>query len=56
MLAHQLNKKLADLRKDGTLWWARPDSKAQVRQGYNDHSKTNCASSQIKIHHHFANQ
>jgi len=30
VLAHQLNKKIADLRRDGTLWWARPDSKTQV--------------------------
>ena len=29
-LAHQMNKKIADLRRDGTLWWARPDSKTQV--------------------------
>merc|ERR1712137_1205658 len=30
VLAHQLNRKIADLRRDGTLWWARPDSKTQV--------------------------
>ena len=29
-LSAQLNKKIADLRRDGTLWWARPDSKTQV--------------------------
>jgi len=29
-LSHNLNKKLAELRRDGTLWWARPDSKTQV--------------------------
>ena len=29
-LSHALNKKIADLRRDGTLWWARPDSKTQV--------------------------
>ena len=29
-LSHALNKKLAELRRDGTLWWARPDSKTQV--------------------------
>jgi len=34
VLAHQLNKKLADLRRDGTLWWARPDSKTQVTCEY----------------------
>ena len=30
VLAHALNKKIADLRRDGTLWWARPDTKTQV--------------------------
>lgn len=30
VLAHALNKKIADLRRKGTLWWARPDSKTQV--------------------------
>merc|ERR1712121_95251 len=27
VLAHQMNKKISDLRHDGTLWWARPDIK-----------------------------
>ncbi len=31
VLSHQLTKRLADLRRDGTLWWARPDAKSQVR-------------------------
>ena len=30
MLAHKLNKKMADCRRDKTLPWIRPDSKAQV--------------------------
>merc|ERR1719175_319812 len=30
VLAHQMNKKIADLRRNGGLWWARPDSKTQV--------------------------
>ena len=33
-LAHQMNRKIAELRRDGTLWWARPDSKAQVTAEY----------------------
>merc|ERR1712223_382323 len=33
-LSAQLNKKIADLRGDGTLWWARPDSKTQVTCEY----------------------
>ena len=33
-LAHQINRKMAELRRDGTLWWARPDSKTQVTAEY----------------------
>merc|ERR1719203_2068343 len=35
VLAHNLNKKLSDLRRDGTLWWARPDQK------HRSHATTN---------------
>jgi len=34
VLAHAMNKKIADLRRDGTLWWARPDTKTQVTCEY----------------------
>jgi len=34
VLAHNLNKKLSELRRDGTLWWARPDTKTQVTCDY----------------------
>ena len=34
VLAHDLNKKLSELRRDGTLWWARPDTKTQVTCEY----------------------
>lgn len=30
ILAHQLNAKIAELRRSGALPWARPDSKTQV--------------------------
>lgn len=30
MLAHKLNRRIADLRRSGELAWARPDSKTQV--------------------------
>jgi len=33
-LSHALNRKIADMRRDGTLWWARPDSKTQVTCEY----------------------
>ena len=32
VLAHRLNQKIAELRRAGTFWWARPDSKSQVNQ------------------------
>ena len=32
MLAHKLNRRMADLRRNGELPWARPDSKSQVRK------------------------
>lgn len=31
VLAHRLNAKMAELRRNGVLSWARPDSKTQVR-------------------------
>lgn len=34
VLSSQINRKIADLRRDGTLWWARPDSKSQVTCEY----------------------
>lgn len=34
MLAHKLNKKMADLRRSGELAWLRPDSKTQVTIEY----------------------
>lgn len=30
VLAHKLNEKIAELRRSGEFWWARPDSKTQV--------------------------
>ena len=30
VLSHKLNQKLAELRRNGTLSWARPDTKSQV--------------------------
>ncbi|XP_033979201.1 methionine adenosyltransferase II, alpha a isoform X2 [Trematomus bernacchii] len=34
VLAHKLNAKMAELRRDGTLPWLRPDSKTQVTVQY----------------------
>ncbi|XP_055389311.1 S-adenosylmethionine synthase isoform X2 [Condylostylus longicornis] len=34
VLAHRLNQKIADLRRSGVFWWARPDSKTQVTCEY----------------------
>jgi S-adenosylmethionine synthetase len=36
MLAHKLTQRLAQLRKDGTLPWLRPDGKSQVSVRYVD--------------------
>merc|ERR1712188_363776 len=34
LMATRLGKKLTDVRKDGTLWWLRPDGKTQVTIEY----------------------
>lgn len=34
VLAHGMNKRLAACRRDGTMAWARPDSKTQVTVEY----------------------
>jgi S-adenosylmethionine synthetase len=37
LLAHKLTKKLTDVRKNGELFWVRPDGKSQVSVRYEDH-------------------
>ena len=39
-LAHRLMRKVAQLRKEGTFPWLRPDAKAQVTVEYDDAGKT----------------
>ncbi|OXA60196.1 S-adenosylmethionine synthase [Folsomia candida] len=34
VLAHQLNAKLSELRRNGVFWWGRPDTKTQVTIEY----------------------
>ena len=36
VLSHQLNAKIAQLRRSGDLAWARPDSKTQVLNMFQD--------------------
>lgn len=38
VLAHKLNEKMAELRRDGTLPWLRPDSKTQVKTSWNHYT------------------
>lgn len=41
VLAHKLNAKMAELRRNGTVPWLRPDSKTQVGSRYAT-SKDSC--------------
>ncbi|XP_013773064.2 S-adenosylmethionine synthase-like isoform X1 [Limulus polyphemus] len=42
VLAHKLNAKLAELRRNGIFWWAGPDSKTQVTcEYYFEHGAAN---------------
>lgn len=34
VLAHKLNARLSELRRNGVLWWGRPDTKTQVRSNF----------------------
>merc|ERR1712086_308047 len=48
LIATRLGKKLTDVRKDGSLWWLRPDGKTQVTIEYKQH--TDGSVTPIKIH------
>lgn len=39
VLAHKLNSKMAELRRNGTVPWLRPDSKTQVKPEHRVPSK-----------------
>lgn len=52
-LAHQLAKRLADVRKDGTLDYLRPDGKTQVTIEYDEHDQpTRVDTVVISTQHH----
>ena len=51
-LAHSLTKRLAEVRKDETLAYLRPDGKAQVTIIYEDSSPVGVASVVISAQHH----
>merc|ERR1712185_611895 len=38
LVSTRLGKKLTDVRKDGSLWWLRPDGKTQITIEYVQHS------------------
>ena len=40
VLAHKLNAKMAELRRNGGMAWARPDSKTQVGSSHREHKLT----------------
>merc|ERR1711966_29989 len=48
LLATKLGKQLTDVRKDGSLWWLRPDGKTQVTIEYKQHADGSVTP--IKIH------
>jgi len=51
ILSHKLTKKLAEVRKNGVLDWARPDGKAQVTVEYEDGRPIRVDTIVIAIHH-----
>lgn len=53
MLSHKLNAKLAELRRNGQLPWARPDTKTQVSMYFATNPGLNACLSYItnkKVH------
>ena len=57
-LSHALNRKISDMRRDGTLWWARPDSKTQVGNNIKPnvfHILTHVIYSQVTCEYYFDN-
>ena len=48
LVATRLGKKLTDVRKDGSLWWLRPDGKTQVTVEYKQ--KADGSVEPLKVH------
>mmetsp|Transcript_15997 Transcript_15997/g.53786 ORF Transcript_15997/g.53786 Transcript_15997/m.53786 type:complete len:470 (-) Transcript_15997:1120-2529(-) len=48
LIATRLGKTLTDVRKDGSLWWLRPDGKTQITIEYKSH--TDGSVEPLKIH------
>lgn len=52
ILAHKLAKRLADVRKDGTLGYLRPDGKTQVTLEYDDQTPVRIDTIVVSAQHH----
>lgn len=51
-LAHRIAKRLAEVRKDGTLPYLRPDGKAQVTLEYEDETAVRLENAVVSAQHH----
>ena len=48
LIATRLGKQLTDVRKDGSLWWLRPDGKTQITIEYVQKARTCAASTRAR--------
>ncbi|MGO3887032.1 MAG: methionine adenosyltransferase, partial [Mycetocola sp.] len=51
-IAHRLAERLTEVRRDGTLWYLRPDGKTQVTIGYDGHTPVTVETVVLSTQHH----